>query len=1120
MEFRILGPVEVRDGDRVVSIHRRKHRALLAILILRANTIVTTDVLLEELWGGDPPRTARQALHNYVSLLRKELGADVLETHDQGYVLHARPEQIDARRFEVLMAEGKFAEALSLWRGPALADLAYEPFAELEARRLDELRLNAREDLIDADLERGRHEALIAELETLVSEHPYRERLRSQLMLALYRSGRQVDALEAYRSARRTLIELGLEPSEALRALEQAVLRQDASLGLGESAARRATVTVLVCELELEPAGLDPEHVRARLVRAMTEARAAVELHGGSVELLAGDELLAVFGGPERAVRAAGEIRQAAEFRVGIATGEALVGRGFVSGEVVFAAKRLAREADAGEVLLDDATLDRTKGVADDAQPPGVEPLTPLVGRERELAALRDAYANAPRLVTLIGEQGIGKTRLARELANSVSDEATVLVGRCSTSGEGATLLPLREMLLQSDLAIEALIDEDTTVGEQLLEVRRALEELAHERPLVLVFDDAQWAEPTLLELVKAWKLEAPVLTIWLTWPGYRVIGERIELGPLADDEVRRLVDNRSELVAAAAGNPLFAEQLLTYAEHGAADSVPPSIEALIAARLQRLDPDQRSVLRRAAVIGQTFSRAAVHDLGLPGQPVPSLLVALAEQRFVRRLRAGWRFHHPLVREVTYASLPKEERAELHERYADWLDERGEPEELVGHHLEQASRHRLELKPKDPGARRLAADAGLRLGAAGIAAWKRGDAAAAANLLGRATSLLQPNDPRRIEYLCELGPALRTRGELVPAVAILEQAIALATAAGDRRIELRARLELEVVRLFTEPRSADELLEIADAALPVFGAVEDYRSLGRAWLVVATVEGPLRNNFSVGRTAAERALSYYARAGWPTPRCVTLISSCLFQGPTPVNEAVDACAQLADVADRLGRANVLANWAPLEAMRGRFDDAQAMLATARSIFDDLGQTAAAETDWRPAATYVQLLAGDYIAAEHDLRESCAVLEASGDLAYLGTRAAELADLLVRTRREEEADRWCEVASRSGAVDDVQTQAGWRSARARILARRGVATEAHALANEAVGLTEATDHLNQRAHCLLSLAEVLRTMGRIDKALEAAHRATDLYARKENVIGMKQAQASLVETPAR
>jgi tetratricopeptide (TPR) repeat protein len=201
-------------------------------------------------------------------------------------------------------------------------------------------------------------------------------------------------------------------------------------------------------------------------------------------------------------------------------------------------------------------------------------------------------------------------------------------------------------------------------------------------------------------------------------------------------------------------------------------------------------------------------------------------------------------------------------------------------------------------------------------------------------------------------------------------------------------------------------------------------------------------------------------------------------------------------------------------------MRGRFDAARAMLVNARSIFDDLGQTAAAETDWRPAATYVQLLAGDYLAAEHDLREGCAALEASGDLAYLGTRAAELAELLVRTRREEEADRWCEVASRSGAVDDIQTQAGWRSARARILARRGAVTEAHTLAEQAVSLTEPTDHLNQRAHCLLSLAEILRMMGRIDEAFEVARRATDLYAQKGNVVGMKQAQASLVETPAR
>ena len=1121
MEFRILGPVEVRDGTRTVSIHRRKHRALLAILILRANSIVPTDVLLEELWGGDPPRTARQALHNYVSLLRKELGADVLETHDQGYVLRVRPEEIDAKRFEALVGEAKLAEALALWRGPALADLAYEPFAELEARRLDELRLNAREDLIDAELERGRHESLVSDLEALIAENPYRERLRSQLMIALYRSGRQVDALEAYRSARRTLIELGLEPSEALRALEQAVLRQDPSLGLGESAARRSTVTVLVCELALESAGLDPEHVRARLSRAMTEARAAVELYGGAVELLAGDELLAVFADPVRAVSAAGEIRDAAEFRVGVATGEALVGRGFVSGEVVFAAKKLARDADAREMLLDSATRDRAEDHAADAPPPGVEPPPPLVGRERELASLRAAFANAPQLVTIVGEQGIGKTRLARELAAGVRDEATVVVGRCSTSGEGATLLPLREMLLQAGLAIDALIDPGTTVGEQLLEVRRAIEELAHERPLVLVLDDAQWAEPTLLDMIEAWKLAAPVLTICLTWPGHRSIGDVIRLGRLADEDVEQLVGAHPDLVAAAAGNPLFAEQLAVYASQGAPEgAVPPSLEALIAARLELLDPDQRSVLRRAAVIGPTFSRAAVQELGPPEQPVSSLLVALAEHRYVRRLRAGWRFHHPLVREVTYGSLPKEERAHLHERYADWLDERGEPEELVGYHLEQASRCRLQVNPNDPGARRLAADAGLRLGGAGIAAWKRSDVTATTNLLGRATGLLSNEDPRRLGLLCELGPALRSGGRLIPAVAALEQAMAGAVATGDRRIELRARLELAFLRLFTEPERTSDVLEIADEAIPVFTALDDHRSLGRSWLAVAAVEGPVHSRYAVAASAAERALSHYVRAGWPTPTCLRLLGSALYNGPTELAEALERCRQLIETADLLGRASLLTYVAGCEAMRDDHEEARRIIEAAREIFEELGHASSLEADWRPIAVQIELLAGKNLEAEQALRTSCATLERNGDRAYLGTRAAELANVLVANGRTDEAAHWCSVSERNGAVDDVPTQVFRRTALARVRAQREEHAEAETCIAEALRLTDSTDHLNQRGHVLLSLAEVMRAARREADAAEALGRAVELFERKGNVVAAERARIRLAEAMPR
>ncbi len=285
MEFRILGPLTAVDDGRAVELPRRKHRALLAALLLRAGETVSGDRLIEDLWGESPPRTARDALQNYVSLLRKSLGSDVLVTREGGYLLDVSPDQVDAARFERLAAEAreidtpdgraeKLREALELWRGPALADLTYEPFAAVEIARLEELRLAATQDLIDAELELGRHADLVPELETLIEEHPFDERLRGQLMLALYRAGRQAEALDAYQAARRALDEeLGLEPGPPLRELEQAILRHDASLQATAAAKpvtlpTRRTVTVLFADLVDSSSlveGLDPEaaHVAA-----------------------------------------------------------------------------------------------------------------------------------------------------------------------------------------------------------------------------------------------------------------------------------------------------------------------------------------------------------------------------------------------------------------------------------------------------------------------------------------------------------------------------------------------------------------------------------------------------------------------------------------------------------------------------------------------------------------------------------------------------------------------------------------------------------------------------------------------------------------------------------------
>jgi SARP family transcriptional regulator, regulator of embCAB operon len=252
VDFRILGSLEVLDDGRVVTVSGSKQQALLAMLLLHPNETLSSDRLIEELWGRAPPATAVKTLQVHVSRLRKALadgsGTDgPLVTRDHGYQLKLDLEQLDAHRFERLVAQGRaelaarrperaaetLERALALWRGPALGDLGYEPFAEQAAARLGELRIGALEELIDAKLALGRHVEVLGELDALIAEHPYRERLRAQKMLAFYRDDRQADALQVYQDTRIRLVsDLGIEPGERLRRLEQAVLAQDPELAL------------------------------------------------------------------------------------------------------------------------------------------------------------------------------------------------------------------------------------------------------------------------------------------------------------------------------------------------------------------------------------------------------------------------------------------------------------------------------------------------------------------------------------------------------------------------------------------------------------------------------------------------------------------------------------------------------------------------------------------------------------------------------------------------------------------------------------------------------------------------------------------------------------------------
>jgi DNA-binding SARP family transcriptional activator len=447
MEVRLLGSLELVEGGLPVAVGGVRQRAVLALLVLHANQVVPAERLLVELWGEDAPPTAVNALQAAVSRLRRVLPQGRLLTRPVGYVFRAAPDEVDVQRFERLLADGREAlargvpdeaagtlrRALALWRGPALADFRFDPFAQAEIARLEELRLVCVEERVEADLALGAVGELVGELQRLTAEQPLRERLRGQLMVALYRSDRQADALEAYRELRSVLAEeLGLEPAPALRELEAAILRQDPSLGApvvppppSAPAPARKPVTVLCVELGIAGAAeeLDPEALDAVLGDAVAVLGTTLERHGGRLAAVAGERVLGVFGDPTlheddalRAAQAAMEVRDALEaaaaeqdgglrltVRCGLATGEALVGAPDPPGvrsDAVGRAVELATSAAAGEVMVGEETLQLAAGALEvehagpgrlrlraaqvGARPRPVRLDAPLVGRDAE----------------------------------------------------------------------------------------------------------------------------------------------------------------------------------------------------------------------------------------------------------------------------------------------------------------------------------------------------------------------------------------------------------------------------------------------------------------------------------------------------------------------------------------------------------------------------------------------------------------------------------------------------------------------------------------------------------------------------------------------------------------
>jgi class 3 adenylate cyclase/tetratricopeptide (TPR) repeat protein len=949
---------------------------------------------------------------------------------------------------------------------------------------------------------------------------------------------------------------------------------------------QRKTVTVLFCDLAGSTAlgeSVDPERLRALLATYFERMKGIVEYHGGGVEKFIGDAVMATFGVPSvheddalRAVRAAVQMRDAfpqlgLEGRIGVMTGEVVTGteERLATGDAVNVAARLEQAAAPGEVLIGESTLALVREAVETepvdllvlkgkAEPVAAHRLlqvteaperlhdTPFVGREQEVRLLGEAWQRACgerrcELVTVVGEAGVGKSRLAAEALASV--DATIVRGRCLPYGDGITYWPVVEVLKQlhflpadeaAATAIRSLLGESgarTSADEIAWAFRKTLEDAATIRPLVVVFDDLQWGVETLHDLVEHVALlstGAPILLLCMarpelverrpTWP------VALTLEPLDDDAVATLIGDRvsgavrDRITRAAGGNPLFVSEMLVIA--GSADgevSVPPTLRALLSARLDQLDPAERGVLERGAVEGEIFHSGAVQALSPEGMQVMPHLAALVRRRLIRPNRpqlAGqdaFRFRHLLIRDVAYDALTKSIRAGLHERYASWLEGHGtelvELDEIVGYHLEQACRYLGEIGTPNDGT--LTARGRRRLSAAGHRAALHQDYRAAASLFERAAALVPPGE-FDLGLENELGEALLWAGRGGDALRRADALAERAAATGDRIAELCGRLRAGTASLELEPDGAREsLAALVEEALPVLEAAGDDVALYIAYSALGVV-ADTRGRKDAALEAYEQAFVHAARAGHATGWVLAARASCRFFGTTPVTEMLawlDANEpdEGRDYFFRAYRANSLA-------MLGRFDEARAILAQDRAEQAARGGGILLANLTAFESTWVELWAGDPATAAEFAADGWRLHREQGNEGFLAHAAGTLAEALYALDRVEDADLWAERAVEGAR--DVWGEAVWRKVKAKVLARRGRHADAERLIGEAVAMSDATDMLDFQGDVYADLAEVLLLGDKANEAIAALEQALERYDRKGNVVCSERVRAQL------
>ena len=943
--------------------------------------------------------------------------------------------------------------------------------------------------------------------------------------------------------------------------------------------AQRKTVTVLFCDVTGSTSlgeSVDPEALRGLLARYFERMKTIVESHGGTVEKFIGDAVMAVFGVPVlheddalRAVRAAAEMRDALpelglQARIGVTTGEVVAGteERLVTGDAVNVAARLEQAAPPGEVLVGGPTLAL---VGDAAEVAPVEPLElkgkaqPIpayrllrvreaqerrhealfVGRGRELGLVREAWERGRaeqrcELVTVVGDAGVGKSRLAAEFLASI--EATVVRGRCLPYGEGITYWPVVEVLKQLGVlpadeaaaaAIRSLLGESeaaTSEEEIAWAFRKTLERAAAERPLVVVFDDIQWGEETFRDLIEHVVLLSTGASILLLCLARPELSERhptwpvtLRLGPLGDVDVEELiaerisVDLRERITRAAGGNPLFIEEMLAMARETQGEVVvPPTLQALLAARLDQLETPERSVLERGAVEGEIFHRGAVQALAPEETQVTPRLAALVRKELIRPDRPqlvgedGFRFRHLLLRDAAYDAVPKAVRADLHERYASWLGQHGvslvELDEILGYHLEQACHYRAELGlPADD---ELAAAARRHLTAGGRRAALRQDYGAAMSLYERAAALVPPTD-LDLALEIELGDALLWAGRGDDALRRVNALAERASVAGDHVGELCARIKACVLRTTIEPEGATErLAALLEEALPVFEAASDHLARYIAYSAVSEVEWE-RGRMDAALEAWEVALEHAQHAGIQPTSSLEGRSTPRFFGTTPVPEVL---AWIDENEPRAGRDHFLRAYrAGSLAMLGRFHEARAILSEDRADQEERGGGILLANLTAFESVWVELWAGDAAAAAKFGAEGWRLHLELGKSSFLPHAAANRARALYALGQLDEAEAWAVRAAEFASESWTWTEMLWRQVRAKVHARRGEHADAERLAREAVAICDETELLDMQGDAYADLAEVLLLGGKHDEAAAALEQAIERYERKGNLV---------------